>query len=452
MLNENKMNQFMQQIMNERDAKEKALGFSQTTSEMRSILKSIVETPEKDIVDVLETERKEIVFECDRKLRLVSDILSDENVISLYGNQTVANREEFMALVKSIPTGEKDSLLILTMDAYDCNETQALTKIALALNISNKDSNCWFNQQLETINYNKALLENIEQIAKQYPKVYSKLRDGERTQRKYYIFLLEAFEAKLERRGLFFTGDNAPLITAESFRTVSKTLRVRLNTARDNMDDLHNFGFTRKLTNEQLKELSPIQYGEIKTFQRKMKYIAAHVQTITNYELIRWTDDVLANAEQQIIHCNSSKLTHQAHNFHTMNAVGYSDTVSKRLNKEFDEIDKKNLRILKKWAKEKFRDKGCQFITSKEWTEQFNNPDKKNTVYAGSVRKETYRVLIMSDLDLVAVYATKECREVLQSSKKYKNKKSWQGVAYQSQIYIKRELYEANTKIFSLVK
>ena len=58
----------------------------------------------------------------------------------------------------------------------------------------------------------------------------------------------------------------------------------------------------------------------------------------------------------------------------------------------------------------------------------------------------------MSDLDLVAVYATKECREVLQSSKKYKNKKSWQGVAYQSQIYIKRELYEANTKIFSLVK
>ena len=81
MLNENKMNQFMQQIMNERDAKEKALGFSQTTSEMRSILKSIVETPEKDIVDVLETERKEIVFECDRKLRLVSDILSDENVM-----------------------------------------------------------------------------------------------------------------------------------------------------------------------------------------------------------------------------------------------------------------------------------------------------------------------------------------------------------------------------------
>lgn len=452
MLNENKMNQFMQQIMNERDAKEKALGFTQTTSEMRSILKSIVETPEKDIVDVLETERKEIVFECDRKVRLVSDILSDENVIDLYGNQTVKSRPHFISIVESIPTGEEDSLLILTMDAYDCNETQALTKIALALNISNENEDCWFHKQLETIRYNKALLDNPEQIAEQYPKVYSKIRDSKKSQRKFYEFLIEAFEAKLERRGLFFEDENAPLITAESFKTVSTKLRVRRDTAKANMNDLHNFGFTRKLTDDQLKKLSPVQYGEIKVYQRKMQFIASHVKTITNYELIKWDDSILAYAEEQILNCKTKKLTHKAQNFNTMSAIGYDDTVSKRDNQEMDEQDKDNMRKLKKWARKKYEKQGRQFITDKELKERFNNTDVKNPIFAGKKKQEVYRTLLIDELDLVAIYATKECRMMFQSLRKTTNKKDWQGVAYQSHVYVKREMYEANTKIFSLVK
>ena len=452
MLDTNKMNKFMEQLMDERDAKEKALGFSQTTSEMRHILRSTIEEPEQNIEDILESEQKEIIFECDRKLRLVSDILSDENVIDLYGNQTVGSRPEFIALVESIPTGHKDSLLILTMDAYDCNETQALTKIALALNISNKDSNCWFHKQLETIRYNMALLENPEQIAEQYPKVYSKLRDGKNSQRKFFTFLMEAFETKLERRGLFFEDTNAPLITAESFKTVSTTLRVRRDTAQCNMNDMHNFGFTRKLTDDQLKKLSPRQYGEIKVYQRKMQFIASHVKTITNYELIRWDDSILAYAEEQIINCKTRKLTHKSQNFNTMSAIGYDDTVSKKDNQEMDKQDKDNMRKLKKWARKKYEKQGRQFITDKELRERFNDSDNKNPIFAGKKKQEVYRTLLIDDLDLVAIYATKECREMLQSLRKTTNKKDWQGIAYQSHIYVKREMYEANTKIFSLVK
>ena len=55
------------------------------------------------------------------------------------------------------------------MDAYDCDETQASTKIALALNITNTNEDCWFNKQLEVINYNNAILANPEQIKEKYP-------------------------------------------------------------------------------------------------------------------------------------------------------------------------------------------------------------------------------------------------------------------------------------------
>lgn len=407
---------------------------------------------EETVEEVLIAEEQVVQFECDRKAALVRNILNDEAIISLFGNESVSSRLDLIALVESIPTGCEDSLLILAIDAYNCNETQALTKIALALNITNTNEDCWFNKQLEIINYNNALLADPEQVKEKYPRVYSKLKEGKKTQRKYYTFLMEAFVAKLERRGLFFDDKKAPLITAESFRTISQTLRVKMDTARENMNDLHNFGFTRKLTDEQLKHMSPIQYGEIKIYQRKMKFMAEHVSTITNYELIKWTDDVLAYAEEQIINCRVKKVTHNAQNYHTMNAAGYTDTVSKKNNTEMDTKDAANLKALKDWAREKYKAKGRQFITNKEYQARFNDSNMKNPIFAGHKKQDSYRALLISDLDLVPVYATKDCRAALQSLKKTKTQKNWEGVSYTDHVYIKRELYEANTKVFSLVK
>lgn len=407
---------------------------------------------EETIEEALEAERQQAMFECDKKIALVNKILNDEAIISLFGNESVSSMLELTTLIESIPTNHEDSLLILTMDAYDCDETQASTKIALALNITNTNEDCWFNKQLEVINYNNAILANPEQIKEKYPKVYSKIKEGDRTQRGYYEFLMDAFMAKIHRRGLFFEDKNAPLVTAESFRTVSTTLHVKMNTAFYNMNDLHNFGFTRKLTDDQLKKMSPAQYGEIKVFQRKMKHMAAHVKTITNYELIKWTDEVLAYAEEQIKNCKSKKLTHMSQNYISMKAAGYSDTVSKKIDEQMDQKDKENITTLKNWARDKYRAKGRQFITNKEWEEQFNNPEKKNSVYAGKNKREAYRTIVLSSLDLVAVYATKDCREALQSTKKCKNQKFWEGVNPQSHVYIKREMYEGCPKVFSLVK
>jgi hypothetical protein len=407
---------------------------------------------QQTIEEYLEAEKQELVFECDKKIALVNSILNDETTISFYGNDTVVDRLNLINLVESIPTNHEDSLLILTMDAYDCDETQALTKIALALNITNANEDCWFNKQLEVINYNNAILANPEQIAEKYPKVYSKIKEGDRTQRGYYTFLMDAFMAKIHRRGLFFEDKNAPLVTAESFRTVSTTLHVRMNTAFYNMNDLHNFGFTRKLTDEQLKKMSTAQYGEIKVFQRKMKHMAAHVKTITNYELVKWTDEVLAYAEEQIKSCKSKKVTHMSQNYFSMKAAGYSDTVSKKIDEQMNKKDKENIEALKKWARKKYEKTGRHFITNKEWEEQFNNPDKKNSIYAGKKKREAYRAIVLSSLDLVAVYATKDCREALQSTKKCKNQKFWENIKPQGHVYIKREMYEGCPKVFSLVK
>jgi hypothetical protein len=423
------------------------------TKKMLKQIKAVQETKEEETIEeVLEAERQQAIFECDKKLALVNSILNDEAIISLFGNESVSNMLELTTLIESVPTNHEDSLLILTMDAYDCDKVQASTKIALALNITNANEDCWFNKQLEVINYNNAILANPELIEEKYPKVYSKIKEGKRTQRGYYTFLMDAFMAKIHRRGLFFEDENAPLITAESFRTVSETLHVRMNTAFYNMNDLHNFGFTKKLTDDQLKKMSPAQYGEIKVFQRKMKYLASHVKTITNYELVKWTDDVLAYAEEQIVACKSKKVTHMSQNYHSMKAAGYSDTVSKKIDEQMNQKDKENITTLKNWAREKYKAKGRQFITNKEFEEQFNNPDKKNTVYAGKNKREAYRTIILSSLDLVAVYATKDCKEALQSIKKYKNEKFWEGVSPQSHIYIKREMYEGCPKVFSLVK
>ncbi len=456
-LNIDKLNNLMEKL-NVTEASKKA-GLTESDKALTEyLLKELDEiealqtTKEETLEEALEVEKQQVRFECDKKIALVDKILNDEAIISLYGNQSVSSRFELVTLIESIPTNHNDSLLILTMDAYDCDETQASTKIALALNITNANEDCWFNKQLEVINYNNEILANPEQIAEKYPKVYSKIKDGKRTQRGYYTFLMDAFMAKIHRRGLFFEDKDASLITAESFRTVSTTLHVRMNTAFYNMNDLHNFGFTRKLTDEQLKKMSPAQYGEIKVFQRKMKYLASHVKTITNYELVKWTDEVLAYAEEQIANCKSKKVTHMSQNYHSMKAAGYSDTVSKKIDEQINQKDKENIEILKNWARDKYRAKGRQFITNKEFEEQFNNPDKKNSVYAGIKKREAYRAIILSSLDLVAVYATKDCREALQSTKKCKNQKFWQGVSYQSHVYIKRELYEAYSKVFSLVR
>jgi hypothetical protein len=198
--------------------------------------------------------------------------------------------------------------------------------------------------------------------------------------------------------------------------------------------------------------MSPAQYGEIKVFQRKMKHMATHVKTITNYELVKWTDDVLAYAEEQIKNCKSKKLTHMSQNYISMKAAGYSDTVSKKIDEQMNQKDKENIEALKKWARKKYEKQGRQFITDKELKERFNNADVKNPIFAGKKKQEVYRTLLIDELDLVAIYATKDCRMMFQSLRKTTNKKDWQGIAYQSHVYVKREMYEANTKIFSLVK
>lgn len=405
-----------------------------------------------DIVEILEAEAREKAFKREKEI-LIIDRLVNETTRDLYGNDTVKNEKHLVRILESIETGEDENIIEMVQDAYTtdnmkCTRTQAISKLAIALNLYPEGTN-WFQNQIEIIKHNNALLKNPEVIKDVYPRVYSKIKEGSPS-RKYYVKLMYEFQEMLERSGIFYSSArDTAVICSVSIRYV-KGENSSNKTASSNMNDLHVYGFTRKLTDDEVMDLSITKYDEIVRFKKMLRV----GNTINNYLLIKWTPEVLEKAEERISYCRIKKLTHASQNYHTMRVAGFGDTITKisdKSKKKFlSDRDLENIKTLYNWAREKYKSKGCGFISKKDWEEQFNNPERPHPIYCGERKRQMYRVIIMHKLDLVPVYTTKALKKALQKGKN-KNTKVWRGVAAQSHTLIKRNFYESHKDVLSLI-
>lgn len=379
-----------------------------------------------------ELETKELLVSIDKrdKESIIADkLLNSDEPRTIYGNRTVSTFNELCKVIDKASTDE--SVIDIVMNGCNCTRQQAITKLALAWNIRVKDGKgMWFKQQLDVISHNKSVLANIDRD--KYPLLYKQMTG--RT-KKYYNFMLDLYQCRLEACGLFYLGCNMPLVASGSYRFITKALRLsRTETVEDNINNLDRYGLIKKLTDEELMTINTNQYEKV------MKLKSNNGNSINSYQLIMWTDEVLALAEEHIAYGKSHGITNKSQNSATLSAHGY-DSISKGTG-ELSADDAETFSKLEKWARNKFRsDKAV--ITNKEWQAKFYEYDGDKTYGAERTSKmDRLRSMLIAKLDLIQIMASKDNRALFGGI----NSKKFEGIAPNSKMMVKRAIYEQLTR------
>ena len=350
----------------------------------------------------------ELVFECNRNIAIYESIMEDKELISIYGNKTIKRHREVESALNKIPTGCDKSLVQLTMDAKGCTYSQAVSKLAQKFNI-NYNKETWFKGQLEIIEHNRSLINNPTDIIIKYPQLWNKMKESAHM-KKYFIFLLDLMKTQLEQKGVSQRG-KMPLIASASCGFISSALRVGYKTAYINMNNLTMFGATKKLTNDEVKAIDESRYESILALSGGVN------ETITTYELILWTEEVLKSMNDMVIEKQRTRATREGQCRASLEAIGCGNVINKS-NKELSAEDKANIASLKKWARKKVYEKGgCGFITQEDWNSRFNNKSNKNTIWAKKHTRDMYETIVMAELGLTYEYVSKELKSVMNSKK-----------------------------------
>ena len=368
-------------------------------------------------------------FTTDDLSALAYELLNDNSFRNKYGNKIISTYNGLYKTIEKASVDYNESVIDIVQKNYNCTKQQAITKLALAWNIRVKDGKgIWFKKQLAIISHNKAILDNPESIKDKYPLLYKQMTSS-RT-KKYYYFIIDLFMNRLEASGLFYLGCNKPLVASASKRFTAKVTRVKRDkTALDNMNDLDMFGLVKKLLDDDVMSIDCSHYEKV------MSLKSNNGNTITSYQLIKWTNDVLSNAEECIAYNKSHGITHKSQNSATLSAHGY-DTIGKGTN-ELNEDDAAIFALLEKWARNKFRsDRGV--ITNKEWTKKFNELDT-HTYGEDRVNKSNQlKSYLIAKLDLIQIMATKDNMNLFGGV----NSKKFNGIAHNSKMIVKRSVYE----------
>ena len=359
-------------------------------------------------------------------------ILESEELKNNYGNRVVSN---FDALYKAIDKASNEfdeSVIDIVAKDYNCSKSQAITKLALAWNIRAKQGKGkWFEKQSNVLSNNKSKKASLDKD--KYPLLYKQMTGRNK---KYYDFILELFQARIEASGLFYLGGDKPLVASASFRFMTKTPMIgsRLDTVEKNINNLARYGLIKKLTDEELMDIDTNQY------EKAMNLKANNGNTINSFMLIEWTDEVLAAAEEHIVYGKTHGMTNKSQNNATLSAHGY-DIINKgadSLNPE----DTEDYAKLEKWARNKFRSDNA-VITNKEFERKFYEIDAGKTFGNDrSYKMNRLRALLIARLDLIQVMASKANRELFGGA----NSKKFQDIAPNSKMLVKRTRYEELTK------
>lgn len=361
---------------------------------------------------------QEYQHECDKNIKRLESIVSNPGLIAKYGNKTIKRHRDIEPLLKKIPTGCDKSLIQITIDGYGCTYNQALSKLAQKFNI-NYDHETWFKMQLEILDHNRKLIDNPTEIIIKYPQLWNKMKQDAHM-RKYYYFLLDLFKTQLEHKGLSQRG-KMPLIASASCGFISKSLRVRYETAKNNMNNLTMFGATNKLTDKQVKKIDESRYENI------MELAGKSNRTITTYELILWDDDVLQMMNDMIIEKQRTRATNKGQCHAMMDAIGHGDVMNKDP-KDLTKEEKMIIADLKKWGRKKAIDStGCGFITMDDLHSRLTTLSKKHNIYIGQKKRNAYISIAMTSLGLSYEYVSNELKSLINSKKlnKIQHGKVW---------------------------
>lgn len=395
-------NEEWNQIFNKEDDEESADDFI-------TDMDALVEEAEKlHTAELLRIEQEE-KLECERNAKVLNSILDNPGLIAKYGNKTISRQREIAPLLNKVPTGCDKSLIQITIDTHRCTYNQALSKLAQKFNI-NYDHETWFKGQLEILEHNKKLINNPAEIVIKYPQLWNKMKQDAHM-RKYYMFLLDLFQTQLEHNGLSYRGKIRPLIASASCGFIAKALRVRYETAKNNMNNLTMFGATRKLTDKQVKKYDKSRYENIMDLAGK-----AH-RTITTFELILWDDEVLKAMNDMIIEKQRTRATNKGQCHAMLDSIGYGDVMNKNP-KELTDEEKLIIADLKKWGRKKAIDStGCGFITMDDLHSRLTTLSKKHNIYIGQKKRNVYISIAMTSLGLSYEYVSNELKTLINSKK-----------------------------------
>lgn len=359
-------------------------------------------------------------------------ILESEEFRNSYGNRTISSFDSLYKAIDKASIEFDESIVDIVAKDYSCNKSQAITKIALAWNIRTaEDKGKWFRRQFEILSNNRAKLAEID--SDEYPLLYKHMTG--RT-KKYYEFMLDLYELRLLACGFFYLGCDKPLVASASYRFIAKTtiIRTSVETARKNIDNLARFGLIKKLTDEELMDIDTNQYEKV------MRLKANNGYTINSFELIEWTEEVLALAEEHIAYGKERGITNKSQNSATLSAQGY-DTCHKGSG-DLSADDSEDFAKLEKWARDKFRAKNA-VITNRDWDNKFYEIDGGKTY--GDTRtkkKDRLRSMLIAKLDLILIFASADNKALFGGA----NSKKFQGIAPNSKMMVKRDTYEERIK------
>lgn len=378
---------------------------------------------EANTLDTEEVLEKEITV-------LYSQAIIPDNIISEYGNRTIYGFDTLCRILERIP-GQNSIISIIQINCH-CTRQQAITKLALALNIE-AGKGTWFKDQLETIIYNQTLLDNPELVEDTHPALYNQIKNGARM-RKYYQFVLSLFMSQLEQAGLFYKGFGQPLVASASYKFVAAALHVGKNAAEDNMNNLDKYGIIKKLSDDEVMNANVTHYDKVMQLKNHSRFC----ETITTYMLIKWTDTVLDTAENHINYCKATGQTNKSQTKVSLDAHGYKDTITKTSHTMSDE-DSKLLKALETWARNKYRSEKA-VISTPEWERKFNefNTRQYNSAQERNCKSQELRTIIVAKLDLILITANKKHRALYGGA----NSRKWIGLAYNTKLMVKRDIYE----------
>ena len=396
-------NEEWNQIFNKEDEEEPVDDFINNIDEL------IEEGERLHTAELLRIEQEQ-KLECEKNIERLNSILNNDGLIAKYGNKTITRQRDITSLLNKVPTGCDKSLIQITIDGYGCTYSQAVSKLAQKFNI-NYDHETWFKMQLEILEHNKKLINNPAEIIIKYPQLWNKMKQDAHM-RKYYIFLLDLFQTQLEHNGLSYKAKTKPLIASASCGFISKVLRVRYETAKNNMNNLTMFGATKKLTDKQVKKYDKSRYESVMNLRANVNYA-----TITTYELILWDDEVLKAMNDMIIEKQRTRATNKGQCHAMLDAIGHGDVMNKNP-KELTDEEKLIIADLKKWGRKKAIDStGCGFITMDDLHSRLTTLSKKHNIYIGQKKRNAYISIAMTSLGLSYEYVSNELKTLINSKK-----------------------------------
>jgi hypothetical protein len=329
--------------------------------------------------------------------------------VSIYTN------EDGYSYYKCHSCGEHLDILDLIAIAYDIDTTETRWMVLAAkvimrelkLSLVNND---WYIEELDKIKCNRLfLLNKVNKIATKYPLCYKVLITNENLLR----LMLDIAESHLDIVELSDINYNHSLIFKMSSTYAASKIDKHQSTVLRRLDDLMLMGFVTKISDEEVKKLSPASYmADIKlAAKRGDKYF----KTIQAYTMSRWNDKLLKYAEDMLKYAKEKGATKVGASQTQYKALGCDTRAKNTLGntgkgKEQSERDKVKItatqahrKLLLDWARKTVNRNGY-FLK-----EKYLKYAKDNKI--GEAHASKFMTEITTTLSLTRVTSTKETQK-----------------------------------------